>query len=70
MDVPIRVRINRGVRPYGGRVFPAVLEERTDGTRVVLVDVSRSTRAGFSFVQRDTRIYRLDEVVILDKEKP
>ena len=59
-----RVRINDNVRPYSGRIFPAVLWRNASGSEWWEVDVAKMRR-GNGIVGRedkDWRQYRIDEV--------
>lgn len=63
----MKVRIKKGVRPYGGKVFPAREHVYPNGRRVVLVHVD-STAVDHKLlgVGRDEREYRPDEVEVVE----
>ena len=57
------MRINKGVRPYGGRTFPATLVIYPNGRRAWMVNVSPHEDKGWTgAIKRDEREYQVHEV--------
>lgn len=60
----MEVRINKGVKPYGGRRMPLIRLHTYPNGRIAVIVPAPGGRSWFS----DDREYRLDEVTPLDDE--
>lgn len=64
----MKARIKKGVRPYGGRIFPVIERKQyPNGRRVVIVDVGKT--AQMSIYVADLRAYGEHEVEIITENK-
>jgi len=62
MNQPRYYKINRNVRPYGGRTFPGFRHTYPNGRQVVVVYVATSAAHKNTGLGGDPREYDLDEV--------